>query len=511
VGGVGERDGRLAWVRRQRHAAAWLALAGVTVVGGTIRFAGLGRQSFWLDESVTASLLERPLVSMLRTLPSSESAPPLYYVVAWGWSRLFGLDPVGVRSLSALAGTLTIPVAYAAGTALVSRRAGLATASVACVSPVLVWFSQEARAYALLVLFSALSLAVFGAALKRPSAWALSGWVAASALALLTHYFAVFLVAAEAIALLVLVRPRRAIAGAVAAISAVGLALVPLVAVQSGGSATWIRGVDLPLRVGESLRQLALPQPPPIWAGADVSETALHALWPVALVVVAASVSVALAFGEPAERRGLLVALGIGAAAFAVPLGLALVGSAVAGGRGDFFLYRNVIVAWLPVAVAVAGGLTVRRAGAAGVAAVGLIVAASCAVLALTWADEKYERDDLRRVASAVSGPRRAIVLSPSWQADGLLYHAPRLTPIPETGASIDEIDVAVRDTVPSYSLRVERFEPPRPFELVARDRIQHWTVTRYRAPRPFHVRYSDLRAIEPPGASAIVLVSGAT
>ena len=60
---------------------------------------------------------------MLRDLPDQESAPPVYYLLAWVWGHVLGFGEGGLRSLSALAGTLTIPVAYAAATRLAGRRA----------------------------------------------------------------------------------------------------------------------------------------------------------------------------------------------------------------------------------------------------------------------------------------------------------------------------------------------------------------------------------------------------
>jgi mannosyltransferase len=510
------RTARLATVRRgplgrlldRRSWWGWVPLALLTAGGGLIRFAGLDRQSLWLDEAVTASLLERPLLEMLRELPSSESTPPLYYVAAWGWSRLFGLDAVGIRSLSALAGALTIPVAYAAAATLVSRRAGLATAALATVSPMLVWFSQEARAYALLVLFGALSFALFARVLEHPSPCAQTGWAVASSLALLTHYFAVFLVVAEAGALLLVRTRRRGTLAAIAGVGAVGLALMPLASVQSGGSAVWIRGVDLPLRIGETVRQLTIPSPPPIWAGVSVSETSLSSLWPLAVLVLAAAVLLALVLGQSRERRGVLVALGVGSATVVVPVTMAILGSTVAGGRGDYVLYRNLVVAWLPLAVGIVGGLAVRRAGLAGVTAVAVLVAASCIVLSQSWTTERLERDDWRAVARAVSGPRRAIVLSPSWQVDALRYHVPRLASIPDGGVVIEEIDVVVRRVVPSYTTRVTSYVPPPPFERFSSQRVQHWDVRRFRAPSPVQITYERLNRVRPEGASRLVLTT---
>ena len=134
------------------------ALIGITVLGGLLRFATLGEQSFWLDEAFTADLVSRSFGDMLDGIAFSESTPPLYYALAWGWSRTFGITEFPLRSLSALLGTAAIPVAYALGAELRSRSEGLALAALAATSPLLVWYSQEARSYSLLFLLTALSL-----------------------------------------------------------------------------------------------------------------------------------------------------------------------------------------------------------------------------------------------------------------------------------------------------------------------------------------------------------------
>ena len=94
-------------------------------------------------------------------IPQTESTPPLYYSVAWAWARVFGYGEVGLRSLSALAGVALIPVVYGAGAKLVSRRAGVIVAALAACSPLLIWYSQEARSYELLALLTGVSLLAF--------------------------------------------------------------------------------------------------------------------------------------------------------------------------------------------------------------------------------------------------------------------------------------------------------------------------------------------------------------
>ncbi|MCA1690502.1 MAG: glycosyltransferase family 39 protein [Actinobacteria bacterium] len=162
-------------------------LLAVCLAGAAVRFATLGQQSFWLDEAATGRLMRMGLGGMLRALPDGESTPPVYYVLAWVWTRVFGTSEVGLRSLSALIGTLTIPLVYLAGARLLDRRPGLAAAALAAFSPLLVWYSQEARAYALLVALSAASLWAFSAALEpRPGAGRRGPalWAAAAGLAL---------------------------------------------------------------------------------------------------------------------------------------------------------------------------------------------------------------------------------------------------------------------------------------------------------------------------------------
>src|SRR4029453_6429346 len=76
-------------------------------------------------------------VDVLRATTETEATPPVYYVLGWGWTRIFGDGEVGLRSLSALAGTLTIPAAYAAGMAFCGRRAAVVAAAVVAVAPAL--------------------------------------------------------------------------------------------------------------------------------------------------------------------------------------------------------------------------------------------------------------------------------------------------------------------------------------------------------------------------------------
>src|SRR2546423_411395 len=120
--------------RRTRVDAFFVALGGVVAVGAALRFGNLGSQSYWYDESLTVALVRAP--SGARSLGiDSQAEPPLYFLLAWPWARAFGDSEVGLRSLSALFGVLTIPVAYAAASTLLNRRVGLVTSAAAALGP----------------------------------------------------------------------------------------------------------------------------------------------------------------------------------------------------------------------------------------------------------------------------------------------------------------------------------------------------------------------------------------
>ena len=108
-----------------------LFLLAVVAAGAAVRFATLDVQSFWIDEGYTVRLLRMDLGGLIHGIPRTEETPPLYYALAWLWTRVTGTGEVGVRSFSALVGTATIPVAYLLGRRLVSERAGLVTAALA--------------------------------------------------------------------------------------------------------------------------------------------------------------------------------------------------------------------------------------------------------------------------------------------------------------------------------------------------------------------------------------------
>ena len=199
--GFTQRRSPAAWARE--HSRAFWIVVGLTALAAVLRFATLGVQSYHHDEIVTASrILRSGFGHAMNAVWFSESTPPIYYAIAWVWTQLVGTGEFGLRTISAVAGVATVPVAYLIGVELRGRRAGLWAAALVAVNPMMLWYSQEARAYALVALFGALSILYWLRAERSGSRRDLIWWGVWSALALGTHYFVAFPIAAEAVMLL---------------------------------------------------------------------------------------------------------------------------------------------------------------------------------------------------------------------------------------------------------------------------------------------------------------------
>src|SRR5437764_4649758 len=244
-----------------------VAVAALAILAAVLRFALIGHQGFWFDEGNTSLLVHFSPGKMLGLIPKSESTPPLYYCVAWVWARLFGYTETPLRALSALAGTAVVPVVYGAGAKLISRRAGLIAAALAACNPLLIWYSQEARSYELLVLLSSATVLAFAYARDDPTPRAVAAWVLSCALALATHYYAFLVVAPEAAWLLAMHRRRRPMLVAVAVLAVWGLALLALALHQNAyGRTNWIEGAPLGRRLGPIPGQFLMGFGSPAWA-----------------------------------------------------------------------------------------------------------------------------------------------------------------------------------------------------------------------------------------------------
>ncbi len=454
---------------------AWL-LAGIIGGAALVRFATLGHQSYDHDEAVTAwRVLRGDLGGTLHVVSVNERSPPLYYVLAWLWSRVFGTGEIGLRSMSAVFGCLTVPAAFLAAREVSSARAGLVASALVALNPYLVWYSQEARSYALFVLFAAWGVYFFARCLRSPSTRNLTLWAALSSLALLSHYFAVFVVGAQGIWLLARGWPKRAPLIAVGATAAVGAALIPLAVAQEGtGRRNLFAGVSLARRAADSVFAFLASQNPDAFVGSPSVRHLREAVVIAGLAISAIALVILLRRATRSERLGGLVIASVGAGALAVPFALAALGV-------DFVDPRNLIGSLVPLTVAAGVGLGCARAGRLGLAAAGAAAVLCLAVLAAVYESSQMQRPDWRAAAAAMgppSGPRVLVVARNgnepiAYYRDAREFRSPQYS-----GERVNEIDVL-------GLLGATESPPGMGFRQVSRQRLAPCcTLWRYRATR---------------------------
>jgi mannosyltransferase len=494
---------------------SWWPLAAITILAAVLRLSTLGQQSFWYDEAFTpVHVLRAGLLATLHNVVHTENTPPLWYVLEWAVSRVLGTGVVALRLLSALAGIATVPLAWLIGRELAGHRAAIATATFVAVNPLFVWYSQEARAYGLFVLTASLALLCCLRALRDPSTRHLVQFALAASLALLSHYFAVFLLIPMVLWLCwstVPTGPQRDVAPrerpanpknlsrvliAAALPVAVGLALIPLILAQGGHGTQWIGEWALGSRL-EAIPQYYLTG----YTGAALG----HGIELLVVLVLLAG----FAYGlwctlTPREERGALIALTVLAGGVLIPVALAFVGV-------DYLAPRNLVAAMVPLSVLLAIVIVAQRTNRVGV---GFAVLAALAFLALTIdidLSPRLQRGDWSGVASVLRSPVRtsaprtgagagatvgdhgigratadagAIVTAQLGSAP-LQYYLPALRELaPYTRVRVNEID-----EVGYAPLRKGAESPPAPaFHLSGRSDIHGLIVYRFTSTTPVEI-----------------------
>jgi mannosyltransferase len=501
---VSQLQARAPAARAAAARPATMAVAALTFVAAVLRLYGIGHQGLWFDEAYTVMLVKLPFARMLSTIPKTESTPYLYYLLAWVWTHIFGRGAAELRALSALIGTAAVPVAYLATSRLLqNRRAGVMVAALVAFNPLLIWYSQEARAYELLVLMSACTLLAFAYARENPSPRRLATWAVVSGLALASHYDAALVVVPEAVWLLI---AHRRLIGAwlsVIFVAACGGALLPLLITQSNaGNASWINKAPLDERLGQILPQFFL----------GTGSHAYTALMWVCFVLGAVGLVLLAGFASSTDRTR---ALGVGAIAVG---GFALV-MIVAAAGSDTVLTRNLLGLWLPAAIVLAAGLAAARARWLGVVITALICAAGLTATISVAADYTLQRPDWPALADAL-GPwpashqsrstNRLLVFQRNFWLESLTqvymkrthklgYHRPR---------RISEIDVISTTSPPSadnhwlcwwgagcnlYPSRLQSSFSIPGFHELGRSRVRQFTIVRLVSDHPRSVSRGEL------------------
>lgn len=242
------------YLHRNPDMATWVVLIMLTLVAFLLRTPYLDAQSLWRDEVdvirfATEPLLQRPVDTythldgevdlirpaiepLVRYLAKVGHNGPLYYLIMRGWLRLAGDGEFALRYPSLCFGILTVPLAYRAGRRLAGRQAATITAALIAVSPYLVWYSQDAKMYALVTALTLLAMTCLLEALTKRGLWWV-GFVLFASLSLYVHLLSALMIPVYLAAFL-LARPhdRRQWRGGLISFGLLTLPYLPLASWQ---------------------------------------------------------------------------------------------------------------------------------------------------------------------------------------------------------------------------------------------------------------------------------------
>ncbi len=209
----------------------------------------------------------------------SDTSPPLYYLALSAWTRAIGTGDFELHGLSVAWSLATLPLIWLLGHRLGGAPEALIGCALFAVAPVSLYYSVEARMYAMLWFCSALAAWLTLRLHDRGGTGTLALWTLASAAGLLTHYFFAFVWAA-CVAWLVLrpgrcSRPRLA-AGLALALLAIGPWYLQVPASLGHWRITghWLDGLPPPARLLSAPLTLGwgLLSSRGVWGGAKAAD-----------------------------------------------------------------------------------------------------------------------------------------------------------------------------------------------------------------------------------------------
>src|SRR5215207_3111076 len=144
---------------RRRH-WRWAMPGMVFVVAGLLFALQLGSSSLFIDEVYSWRASRGSLGDLADALRYTEVTPPLYYLLLHAWMQIAGGDSETLLRLpSVVAGVGLVAAVYWLGSVVAGRKAGLIAAGLTSISPLVLLYAQQVRAYVWVMLAVTIAVA----------------------------------------------------------------------------------------------------------------------------------------------------------------------------------------------------------------------------------------------------------------------------------------------------------------------------------------------------------------
>jgi hypothetical protein len=174
------------------------ALCGLCIASSLVARLVVGHgQPLWLDEAWTGAIVTQPNFAQVIHQIYLDVNAPLYFIVLLGWTKIAGISDFALRFPSFLfSAAVPLLVLWARPKELRIRENWVWACLLALWFPGL-WYAQNARCYALLLLLATMQALLFIRLIALPRLGTATAWSACSAALILTHYDAVVITACQ--------------------------------------------------------------------------------------------------------------------------------------------------------------------------------------------------------------------------------------------------------------------------------------------------------------------------
>ena len=184
--------------RKSKEQGQFWLISGLILLTFALRAYHLDYQSLWRDEVDALRFALFPLPKLLETFTQGGWNGPLYFPLLRVWMAGAGQTEFALRFPSLLGGVLAVPLTYVLGRRMGSHRLAILSSLLVAASPYLVWYSQEAKMYALLTASTLLSWYLYLRALEEGGRGAWVGYVVTTSICMYLHLVAVLLIPTQA-------------------------------------------------------------------------------------------------------------------------------------------------------------------------------------------------------------------------------------------------------------------------------------------------------------------------
>jgi mannosyltransferase len=375
-----------------------MKLAGITVASAALGSIRLGRSSVWLDEAISVREAQAPLRAELGSLLRGPVDQNLYYVQLHLWKHIAGTSEVAIRLPSVLAVAATVAVVGLIGRRLGGDRVGLVAALFLGANGFVLYYAQEARTYALLMLAVAITSLLFLRAAEAPSVVPVSLYAVAGAVSLYLHPVAALVLLAHVATALAWPGIRRQLMLGYVAMGALVIPLGLALAAHGTTDVSWI--------------------PAPSWSYVEQTAWTLVGFVGLLVLIDAALVAVVATFVVrrfiERRRREALPAI------FALLwLSVPIAGSIVVSLAGKPVLLSRYLIVILP-SLALVASIGVCKLGGRRIVTGAVVVVMAISVVGLSRVSH-YRKDDWRSASR--------YLLARSTRADGIIFYGPYTNP----------------------------------------------------------------------------------